>query len=443
MSLRALELCQALPRACARMRATWIALGFASAALCACAGDKVPAPADNPLCGFACPKRGVAEGNAAISGVPAADAFFEAVVAYQTTAAHTGAAIEAELAGVRADFGIGKNTALGAELKRLGSSLLAAGPKLVASQALCWVDSQRLIALQSQCDPALAAAMTISCSGPCRVDASAMCGRLAKLECTTTAAREDCGTDLCSGTCTETPDATGTCDGICLGQCSGTCDRFAQDGNGGLECAGQCAGTCSGSCAHAIERSACRGTCAGTCTRSDPMSCDSPVEVRCQPNAGKDFDCPGSCAGVFSAPMGNAECRAAAAAQARYLAQCDLPWVRVHYALSEASPSADQRRYLDALRMLQARLPALISDVARAKLIKNAGESLAADATSAVKDSLRAEAKADDLDNQTRAGLACAQAEAAKVGKALDPASRALDAALADAAELLTALGVD
>jgi hypothetical protein len=412
--------------------------------LVACAGDRVPEPAKNPLCGFSCAKLGLAEGNAAISGVPSADAYFAAAVGYRTAAEQQSAALEAELADIRASFGIAKTAALGAELKRLGSSLLASGPTVVASQALCWVDSQRLLALASQCDPDLAAGMTILCRGPCRVDASTMCGRLAKLECTTTAKSEDCGTDLCSGTCTDAPDQSGGCDGACLGDCNGTCERFAADAKGALRCAGSCAGKCSGTCKHAIDRAVCRGTCEGTCTRTDPADgCDSAIETRCQPNAGRDFDCPGACGGVFDAKLGKAECGAAAAAQARYLAQCDTPWVRVHYALSGTSPTAEQQRYVNALRALQERLPAVIAQRARAKLIANAGETLATAASGAVKDSLRARQKAADLDNQTRAGLPCALAELGRVSKALSPSGQRLSAAVGAADELLTALGIN
>ncbi len=406
-----------------------------------CSSRPVVAPADNPLCAFDCPPRGLAQGNAAISGVPGADAYFGAVVAYETAAEHVSASLEAQLAQVHTAFGIPDTRALGAEIKRLGATLLAAEPSVVAGSAACWVDSQRLLAMQGQCDPDFQSPGTIDCRGPCRVDPSADCGHAAKLECTLDAPGVSCS-DLCSGVCRDAPDQAGKCTGTCLGACTGTCDRFDRTAVGALRCAGRCVGTCNGQCDAAIDRGTCPGTCFGQCTSISPDMCTAPIEARCQPDPGQLYKCAGTCAGVYDAPRGKAECRAAAKAQAGLLARCEAPWVSVYRALAETTLSADQQSYLNGLHELQLRFPELLATIARAKLIKSTGEALATVATGDVKQSLLAQRQGADQKVQTQAGLVCALAEVDRVSTAISPAGKRLAAVLAQSDELRAAFGV-
>src|SRR5438552_8955702 len=71
-------------------------------------------------CGFGCPGqvsdgvkiKGVADGNAAITGVPSIDAFFGAVINFQSAADGVNAGIEAQLDAIKADFGLAANADL-------------------------------------------------------------------------------------------------------------------------------------------------------------------------------------------------------------------------------------------------------------------------------------------------------------------------------------------
>jgi hypothetical protein len=422
----------------------------------ACSDSTEAALKDNPLCKFDCGKRGLAEGSSAISGVSTADTLFEAVVGYSTAADYVSAALEAELAQLRADFGLTKDATIGAEIRRQGADVLGASPNIVAAEALCWVDAQRLIEIQGQCDAELEKGDTITCKGACRVEAGTDCGLLATLECTQSAngvlPDPDAGmpspisgvcADFCNGTCTDAPDPSGRCDGVCLGSCDEMCDRFGpSQGGGEAACAGRCSGHCDGQCVRVVERATCRGVCAGTCTTEDPKDgCDGAIETRCQPNMGRAFQCPGACGGVFEAPAGNAECRAAAQALASYVARCDAPRVSVQRRPAPAEPDAREQRYLFGLRNLELRFPELLANIARAKLIKGAGQGFAIDSAK-VQDSLRNESEAETVSIQDGAGLSCASAEAPRVDKALEPAQRRLDGVLSQANELLGAFDI-
>jgi hypothetical protein len=194
-----------------------------------------------------------------------------------------------------------------------------------------------------------------------------------------------------------------------------------------------------------IVNGTCRGTCNGACTQTNPTDgCDDAIEERCQSKSIRAFDCPGTCGGTFTPVIsGKAECRAAAQAQASYLARCDAPRVSITRAPAGASPDQRQTRYLDALRNLELRLPELLAGIARARLIKAAGQALSGMSNAEVKASFKAASEVPDLPIATRAGLACAIAELPKVGKALEPSERRLDSAIADSDELLNAFDID
>ena len=406
----------------------------------ACSPDPAPAPEDNPLCVFDCPERGVADGNAAISGVPSADTLFQAAVAYQSAADHASAALENELSQLRVDFGIGSTDALGAAIRTQGADALGQSPIVVALQARCWIDGAVYTAVRSDCDPEAPVSETIPCRGTCRVDLGTDCSGSADVQCIKNITSAEC-VGRCSGTCAGGPDADGGCDGVCLGTCAGTCDQFAKGTAAAVECAGRCSGRCTGTCVRPIVNGTCRGTCDGACRYERPTDgCDEAIEERCQPKSNRPFDCPGACGGtVEDVPTGNAECRAAALAQASYLARCDAPRVSIARAPASAAPSQRAERYLFALSRFEERLPELLASIAHAKLVRLAGQALSGNSSSEVKESLKA---ARSTDIATNAGLTCAIAEAPLVGAALEPFQRRLDAALAGADELLDALDI-
>src|SRR3954468_10318482 len=76
-------------------------------------------------CGLACPGdkndkgatiKGIAEGNAAISGVASVDAFFGQVINFQNAAGGVAGGIKAQLDAIRGDFGIAADADLAAQL---------------------------------------------------------------------------------------------------------------------------------------------------------------------------------------------------------------------------------------------------------------------------------------------------------------------------------------
>src|SRR6188768_3638794 len=77
---------------------------------------------DSPLgdlaaqCGLVCSEKGVAEGNASISGVANIDAFFSSVVNFNAKANLVSGNINAELAKIKASLGL-KADAKGADVK--------------------------------------------------------------------------------------------------------------------------------------------------------------------------------------------------------------------------------------------------------------------------------------------------------------------------------------
>src|SRR5262245_42871146 len=119
-----------------RLTQRWIALGASAAlgigaAACSSAQAGTPTPEVDvseqaldldglaSLCGLACPGqkdekgntiKGIAEGNAAISGIASVDAFFAAVVRYQGAATGVAGGIQAQLDAIKGDFGIDAKT---------------------------------------------------------------------------------------------------------------------------------------------------------------------------------------------------------------------------------------------------------------------------------------------------------------------------------------------
>ncbi len=414
-----------------------------------CGSSSAEPPIDqNPLCNFACPEQGVMNGHAAISGVPAADTFFGAVVAYQNRAEASAAELEATVTRLRAAFGVSEHVSLGSAIQRPTAKLLVGPPKAVAEEAKCFIDAARLNGIRKDCDPDFDPLDgTIGCRGACNVEVGSPCGRNADLLCKTNAAKIDCGKGLCTGTCASAWTAR-TCPGVCTGECTGECDRFAPKPGGGTQCVGSCNGTCTGSCANAVAAARCTGTCTGTCTATlqDPQAvCDpTAIAATCRPVAGGSFACSKECTGVFDTLSSKGECRAAANAQADFLARCDPPVASLIFTLDKPLRNAtpDETRYNNALHALAIELPMWLAALARAELVQQAGQMLASAAKTDVNESFRHELEATDLLPQDKVGLLCAQRELDRVGPALGAARKGLDAAINDTREALGALGL-
>lgn len=425
-------------------------LAAALLSLSSCGDDAVRPLSEDPLCAQACPSRGVAAGNAAISGVPSADAYFAALVDFQDRADGSAAAVEASIARLRAAFGVGASDSLGSAVSDPDVNLLAQAPKLVAAAPRCFVDVALVLELLSQCDPEFVPeGDTLGCKGRCQVDVGQSCDLYGNLHCEASATAADCNDteSRCNGTC-DSAWSGRPCDGTCIGTCSGACDGYATEKGAGAACQGTCSGTCEGRCLRAVADARCSGECTGTCTTvssSPTAACeDGTIEAQCEAKATRasGFACARGCAGEFASLQGvKADCKAAAFARARLLGDCRPPSVALSYAFSKQPSSDEEVRYASGLRRLEVELPGLLVALGRADLVARAGQDLASAAKDDVRDSFERELDAPTLTLQDRVGLGCALAELGRVGAALDPARKRLAEAKSGADSLLRALG--
>jgi hypothetical protein len=92
---------------------------------------------------------------------------------------------------------------------------------------------------------------------------------------------------------------------------------------------------------------------------------------------------------------------------------------------------------------LEQRMPELLAAVARAELIKDAGQRLVTEVNTDVNESFKSASEQKDLPIKTSAGITCALAEVPHVAKAIETPEQRLNSALADANELLGAFDID
>ncbi|MEY4580340.1 MAG: hypothetical protein RL701_5043 [Pseudomonadota bacterium] len=353
------------------------------------------ANADNPLldklaeqCGLSCPAegRGVAYGNASISGYAPIDSFFRAVVNYGNTAIGVSSEINGELAGIQNLFQLTdadiKGKTLGAAIDAKLKAQYKASVVVNAQPAKCSVDARVAADVSARCqaeakcdiEPGKA---TFECKGTCNVDVdvSGGCDASAKLHCTVTAPEFACK-GQCSGTCTASVP-TVECNAACSGECKGEC-------MGGTKTGGVCSGTCMGRCEAGCQVTgmaalSCEGKCNGSCEYTPAMgSCDASAKVTCDLNASASASCKGRCDGEFVPPKvdcdASASCQASAHAEASFQVKCTPPSVTVKVVAEGGVMAQAQVDFL--VGELQARLPRLAAVQAKARLAAEAGREL-------------------------------------------------------------------
>jgi hypothetical protein len=383
--------------------------------LAACGGTDANGNPVDPLqtvCGFSCPgdseAGGVLEGNANISGIPSVDAFFSAVLSFETTANGVSGGIQAELDAIRADFGIQGDLAAG--LKTQLDANLEAGIQIDYKPARCAVDAQATLEASAKCDASvMGGKASVECKGSCNaeVSASAKCDAKAELYCTLTAPEITCEGE-CQGSCTAELKAAAKCDGTCKGSCDGQCSGYVKDAMGNLVCNGSCSGMCTGSCEAELKAAAtCMGTCRGECTYKKPMGgCEGGIRAECRAMANASFSCEGHCEGEFEPPKVSAECQASAKAQAKLNVQCTPPSMQVKYAFKA---TADAKFKAALTSLLNVRLPALGQAVGRANIVAKAGDDLGVAAGAGFKSAL--ESLRADFNLKLLWGIDCAGRE--------------------------------
>jgi hypothetical protein len=392
-----------------------------------------------------CEAGGLAEGNARISGVASVDSFFSSVLNFQTTALSVSGGIDADLAAIKADFGIAADADLEAQLKAQIKANVKGAFNIEAEPARCQADVKATLDASARCEAKVdPGTVMVACKGSCEVEASAdvKCDAGADLKCTVTAPSVACEGE-CKGSCEAMLDVAASCSGTCNGSCDGTCSAYVDNGQGGANCAGKCDGMCQGSCEAKLAAGAsCTGTCKGECTVTNPSGgCKGGIHASCQAKADAMVMCGGSCEGEIEPPKASAECEASVKAEAKINVQCTPPRLAINYELAVVA-SADleaQARFVAAVGNLKVRLPSLLAKIKRASLVVEAGAGLSGSAKGAIQGAVDTAAGGSAV---AIVGLKCALGQVGAVGTIVTGASSKLEASLKASAKLTAGLGV-
>jgi hypothetical protein len=409
-------------------------------------------------CGFACPgdegENGVviktlAEGNAAVSGIPSVDGFFNSVLSFQVAAKSVATGINAELEGIRGDFGLAATGDVGALLKAELDAKLEGGFKLQVQPPECKADLQAEFRAAAECDAKVTAGMlSVQCEGGCeaKIDVPE-CGVDAELYCTVQAPEVACMGE-CTGSCSVELDAAAACNGTCHGSCDGTCSAYVKNADGEAECAGSCSGMCTGSCDVEVSAEAsCMGKCRGECKvkKEGMANCKGGLKAECRGKAGASIECKTKCNSEFEPPKVDVKCEAKVQADAKLSVQCTPPRVALQYRL-KASANADLKariRFESALKsLIKVRLPALKAAIARSASVGDAGNDLATAAEGAFKGAIE-EARADaELDVKFLFGMKCASEQIGSVKGIITTSTKAVTDAVSAAGKVESALKI-
>lgn len=381
-------------------------------------------------CNLECSSKGIVEGNASISGIASVDAFFGAVVNFNTTANQVSGNIEAQLAKIRSSLGLSASATPDQIIAKIKTEYELDGAlKIAYKPPQCGVSAQATLEATARCeaefDPGSA---KVECQGACEVDASAEvdCGVEAELKCVGTAPNLECE-GSCEGACEL--DVAAKCEGTCNGTCEGTCSVEGPNG----ECAGTCDGECKGTC-QLTAGGSCSGKCKGECTYTPPeASCTGSASARCEAKGSAKVECSGRCEGEIVPPKASAECEASAKAEAQVRVECTPPSVDIEYAF-KANASADAEANFEAfLVRFRSSLSIIAAELARADVVLKAGADLRVAATGAVQGAVDAKG---NLSLKEKAGLVCAVKELPRVATAINGSATKLSGSVETAGSL-------
>lgn len=409
---------------------------------------------------FACQEVGVAGGNAKVTGNADIDGFFEAVVNYKTSANTVVAGIDAELAGIRADFGLAADANVATELQAKLDATLTSGIQVRVEPPRCEVNARAAIEASVECqkrggcevdvDPGEA---SFECSGRCEMEVSGPeveieCGAEATLECEVTAPEFAC-TGRCEGTCTVEASAGVECHGSCDGACDGMCEGSSEGG----ACNGTCHGSCDGSCVMEADVAVdCQGTCDGKCTyEPGSATCEAGAKAYCDADV-KDpeakVECSGQCDGSFTPPSVSAECdvevscNAQAKADAELNVECSPASVEVFYEFKADVSGEDRAQMKFAIGNLRARLGNLAAATKKSGIVVEAGVDIAASAVNAFDGVVEAAAEGDLSSSEAYRIATCLPKEAKAVGPLIDESTDALNAKTKEAVDVQGVVGM-
>jgi hypothetical protein len=360
-------------------------------------------------CGLECPEKGVAEGNATISGVASIDSFFGAVVDYNSTVDVVVDSLATPLANIKAQLKLDANATPAQVIAKMKADFGITGDiKIVAAPPSCEVSAKATVEATAKCDASVEpGSVKAECSGRCEADVKVSGGQVscegsAKLNCTAPSVNVACS-GSCKGECKL--DASLSCEGTCKGSCDGTCEVKNTDGT----CNGKCDGKCGGTC----ELSAggkCSGTCSGECAvEAQGGSCSGDAKVECfaePPSGSAKVTCEGKCEGEITPPKASVECEASAKASAELRAECTPPSVEVTAELAANASVETQAKFDAFMGTFKTEMGALLAGLKRADIALRAGANVVArvpDVTASFK------AQVDgDIDLKTSIGLGCA-----------------------------------
>lgn len=409
----------------------------------ACGEDGTPGlPGADALleeCGLVCAEEGIIQGNASISGIANIDAFFAAVVNFNTKANLISGNIDAELAKIRASVGATTNADIKAEMIAKFSLDANAGVKIAFEPAKCAVSAKATLEATAKCDASVdPGKASVECKGSCEVEASAeaSCDAEAEVKCVGTAPDFACEGE-CKGSCEL--DAAAACTGTCKGTCSGTCSVENADGS----CNGSCDGMCEGTC-EASASATCEGKCKGECTYTPPdAKCEAGASVKCEAKANASVQCQGKCEGEFEPPMAKAECQASAKADASVNVECTPPSLDISYqfdaSLDAAAKLQAQAEFEAFLVSFKASMGKIAAQLEQGKLVVAAGAEIGDTGVKAVTDAVEAIDVTASL--KVSVGVGCAIKELPKVADAMASSTDALSASVKAAGDLTADFG--
>lgn len=406
----------------------------------ACDGKDSPLGDVAEQCGLTCDAKGVAEGNASISGIPNVDAFFGSVVNFNAKANLISGNITGELVKLKASLGL-KADATPAQVKAAMVAKFSldadAGVKIAYTPAKCAVSAKATIEATAKCDASVTqGSAKVECEGTCEADASveASCDASATVKCTGTAPSLECEGE-CKGSCELT--AAASCSGTCKGTCSGTCS--AENAMG--QCEGSCDGMCEGTCELAAAAE-CSGKCKGECTYTPPDGkCEGGASASCQAKAGAKVECNGKCDGEITPPKASAECEASAKADASVNVECTPPSIDLQYqfdaSLNATAKAEAQANFQAFLVSFKGSMSVIVAQLAQSKVVLDAGADIAASAEGAVKGAIEAIDVTASL--KVGVGIGCALDELPKAAKLVKDSGTSLQGSVTAATQLTAA----
>jgi len=394
-----------------------------------------------PGCDVACAAKGVADGNAAISGIAEVDAFFGAVFDVSAAAEGIRGALRAELDSIALSVGL-EPRAAGVEIAAAVEAKLAIAvdggltihyqaPRCAASVAIA-------IAAAASCDGSVAPGQaSAECAGSCEVAGGVMasCDANAELSCTGTAPGFQCeGT--CEGSCEL--EIAAACEGTCRGTCTGTCSV--------VDAQGSCAGACMGSCAGTCELTAgggCSGTCTGACTyKRGPAGCEADASAKCEAMADGSVKCAGRCEGQVQPPAVKAECEASVEAKANASIECTPPTLDITWQWSSQleGDAVAQAEFKAWLQRFKTNISVMLAAKAKADILLGSLDGLGSSGVAAISSATSLVASGDVIGSFKLTN--CAIPQLGDAIELLAEASAGLSVEAATALELFVAIGL-